>query len=90
MGIRAMLRTLLKRWETFFSEDDEISFCINKPIRTRMPTTARELVKAVAVAVDTVEVVTTVDIIILFLDPKKFLYLKILAHYNRIAMCLEY
>lgn len=75
IGTRAIFNTLLKRWEIFLSEDETISFWISKAIKTSMPTTARELVKTVAVAVDTVEVVTTVEIIILFLKKQNyFLY----------------
>ncbi len=65
---RAMLSAWLKRFESFFSEEENISFCTRRANKTTIPMMANELVIAVAVAVETVEVVTTVDIIISSFD----------------------
>lgn len=64
---RAILRTWLKRTDCLLSDDENSSFCIKRASKTITPINVKEPVIAVAVAVDTVDVVTTVEIIVLIL-----------------------
>ncbi len=64
MGGRAMFMAWLKRRERFPLAAEVTSFWMSRISKKNTPATARELVMAVAVTVETVDVVTTVEIII--------------------------